>query len=98
MALHGDKGVNVRIVNFCDSALPTENVLTFDTTDVGQMVEKIRTYADLPYVYCLPKEKEALAADLLNELKSIRSTCYPHALFVEGAGGEVRPDPALVYR
>ena len=73
---------NVRIANFCGLPLFNQNVLNLDPHHIATNLQEIRKYADLPYVYLLSAEQINLVADLLSELKSIRSTCYPHALFM----------------
>ncbi len=73
---------NVRIANFCGLPLFNQNVLNLDPHHIATNLQEIRKYADLPYVYLLSAEQINLVADLLSELKSIRSTCYPHALFL----------------
>ncbi len=71
-----------RIANFSGILLETDNVLSFKSDDNTQILEIIRQHADLPYVYVVSGDQANLVADLLLELKSIRSTCYPYALFV----------------
>ena len=76
--------VNLRIANFCSIKLSLNNVLNFDSHDIQLTLQEIRKYADLPYVYILSKGQIKFVVDLLSELKSIRSTCYPHAIFFIG--------------
>ncbi len=71
-----------RIANFCSIDLSLENVLSLDSRDVRKTLQEIRKFADLPYIYVLAKEQTTFVGHLLSELKSIRSTCYPHALFL----------------
>jgi hypothetical protein len=73
---------NIRIANFCDTKLSLNNVLTPDTDNIQLTLQEIRKFADLPYGYLLSEEQISFVVDLLSELKSIRSTCYPHALFL----------------
>jgi hypothetical protein len=73
---------NLRIANFCSIKLSLNNVLNFDSHNLQLTLQEIRKYADLPYAYILSKEQIKFVVDLLSELKSIRSTCYPHALFL----------------
>jgi hypothetical protein len=72
----------LRIANFSSIELSLNHVLDVDSHDVQLTLEELRKYADLPYVYILTKEHINPVVDLLSELKSIRSTCYPHALFL----------------
>ena len=73
---------NIRIANFCNIKLSLSNVLNLDTRNIQLNLQEIRKYADRPYVYLLSKEQMKYVVELLSELKSIRSTCYPHALFL----------------
>ena len=73
---------NIRIANFSSINFSVRNVLNLGSDDIQLTLREIRKYADLPYVYILSKEQISFVVDLLSELKSIRSTCYPHALFL----------------
>ena len=85
-----------RIANFCSLNLSLNNVLNFDSHNLQLTLQAIRKYADRPYVYLLSKEQIKFVVDLLSQLKSIRSTCYPHALFlIDGAETNFKElDPA----
>lgn len=74
--------MNFRVANFCGIQLPLKHVLNLDPHDVQMTLREIRKHSDLPYVYVLSKEQENFLVRLLPELESIRSTCYPHALFL----------------
>ncbi len=80
----------VRVANFTDSALPFENVLNLPTENIDAVVTRIRQYADLPFVYLVCDGKQKFIAELLSKLASIRSPCYPYALFLTD-GAEFRP-------
>jgi hypothetical protein len=86
MTLPKNKNIftNLRIANFSDIELSLDNVLSVDSSGAQLTLEEIRKYADLPYVYILTKEHIKSVVELLSDLKSIRSTCYPHALFLIG--------------
>ncbi len=71
-----------RIANFTNVSFTTATVLTCDRQSVEETIAKIRMHADLPYVFVVSGEQAALVADILHHLKAIRSSCYPHALFV----------------
>ena len=77
-----DQALNVRVVNFSTVDLPGEHRLSSSSDDVGTMVNKIRRYADLPYVYVVGKDNGSRAIELLSALKAVRSPCYPYALFL----------------
>ena len=76
--------VNIRIANFSQLELPFKNVLNFNLIDIQHVYDEIRRYADLPYVYILSVNQAKTIFELLMKLKSIRSTCYPYALFLIG--------------
>jgi len=73
--------VNFRVANFSNIDLPGDHLLNFDSEPIETIVNNIRRYADLPYVYVVGKENARQVSELLSVLKSIRSPCYPHALF-----------------
>ncbi len=75
---------NIRIANFSSVNLTLNNVLNLDTHNIQLTLLKLRTYTDLPYICILSEEQLKFVTALLSELKSIRSTCYPHALFLIG--------------
>ena len=78
---------NIRIANFSQLELSFKNVLNFNSTDIQNIYNEIRRYADLPYVYILSVDQAKTIFELLMKLKSIRSTCYPYALFLIGDSG-----------
>jgi len=71
-----------RIVNFSSLALNEKNVFSFDSRSSTEIISTLRKHVDLPYVYVVSAGRENLVMELLAELKSIRSTCFPYALFV----------------
>jgi cation diffusion facilitator CzcD-associated flavoprotein CzcO len=71
----------IRIANFSSLNLPFSKILQIGSDNPDRIVEHLRTYADLPYVYVVPKGKEELVLVLLSKLKAIRSTCYPYAIY-----------------
>ena len=90
-----DQRLNVRVANFSTIDLPGKHLLNFDSEDIGTIVNKLRRYADLPYVFVVGKEKTLKISELLSALKAIRSPCYPYALFsIDGAEVGVH-DPDL---
>ena len=78
---NGHHVANVRIANFCGLSLGIRNVLSLTANDIGNCLQEIRTHSDFPYVYLLSKEQLKWVFELLSELRAIRSTCFPHALF-----------------
>ncbi|MGB5424540.1 MAG: FAD-dependent oxidoreductase [Desulfobacterales bacterium] len=76
-----DQTPNVRVANFSNIELPGYHLLDFGIEDVETIVNKIRRYADLPYVYVVTKDRSKQITELLSALKAIRSPCYPYALF-----------------
>lgn len=80
------KTADVRIANFSALDLQGGHLLTFGPEDVPNWIKKIRTYADLPYVYVVDKGNALRVAELLSALKAVRSPCCPYAVFlVDGA-------------
>jgi hypothetical protein len=71
-----------RITNFTSIPLVTNAVLACGQQPVEEIIATIRKHADLPYVYVVSGDQASLVADVLHHLKAIRSSCYPHALFV----------------
>jgi len=76
-----DPAPKVRLANFTNIELPGDHHLIFDAEDVDAMANKIRRYADLPFVFVAAKEKAEQINALLAALKAIRSPCYPYAVF-----------------
>ncbi len=87
--------LNVRVANFSNIDLPGEHLLKFDSEEITTIVEKLRKYTDLPYVFVAEKEKAGTIAELLSALKAIRSACYPYALFSIDGGELDVGDPDL---
>jgi siroheme synthase (precorrin-2 oxidase/ferrochelatase) len=77
-----NESINIRVANFSNIELHFNNLLNFDFNDSETIVKRIRKYADLPYVFVFPSGRKQLIIDLLLKLKSIRSPCYPYALFL----------------
>lgn len=87
--------LNVRVANFSNIDLPGEHLLKFDSEEITTIVDKLRKYTDLPYVFVAEKEKAGTIAELLSALKAIRSACYPYALFSIDGGELDVGDPDL---
>ena len=86
-----EPAVSVRVANFSNIDLPGEHRLDFSSDDVGAMVNKIRKYADLPYVYVVGKDHARQAIELMSALKAVRSPCYPYAVFlIDGADLDIQ--------
>ncbi len=86
---------DVHVLNFSALDLPCEHLLNANSDDTSQLVNKVRHYADRPFIYVVdPKGADAVPG-LLTALKAIRSPCYPYALFpVAGAELDI-DDPDL---
>jgi hypothetical protein len=78
---------NIRVLNLSTIDFPFEHLLSADSDHVATLVDKIRRYADLPFVYVVSQENSNLVPELLSALKTIRSTCYPYAVFTVGGAG-----------
>jgi hypothetical protein len=72
---------SVRIANFSTIDLQAEYLLKFNFEDSASIVNKIKRYADLPYVFVVAKEQAKQIPEVLSSLKAIRSPCYPYAIF-----------------
>jgi hypothetical protein len=82
--------LNIRVANFSNLDLQGAHLLHLDSEDIEGIVNTIRRYADLPYVYVVAKEKARQVTELLSALKAIRSPSYPYALFsIDGAALEL---------
>ncbi len=71
-----------RIVNLSKTDLQGDGLLPIDLNDQAGIIATIRRYSDMPQVYVVDEEQIELVSALLTFLEKIRSTCYPHALFV----------------
>ena len=84
LTIDKNRHAKLRIANFCSLNLSSNLVLNLDPQILQSTLREIRRYADLPYVYILTGDQIKFVAQILAELKSIKSTCYPHALFIGG--------------
>lgn len=82
---------NMRIANFSNIKLSLIPALTFDSQKIPIIVNELRRHADLPYGFVFSPEQTNLVTELLSVLKSIRSACYPYALFLLD-GADNHPD------
>jgi len=71
-----------KIVNLSSIDLQSDAVLPITSHDSAGIVATVRQYSDVPHVYVVDQERIELVSKLLASLKKIRSTSYPHALFV----------------
>lgn len=74
--------VNMRIANFSSIELPLNHILKFDTQNVPAIVDELRKYNDLPYGFMFFDHQINLITEVMAELKSIRSACFPYAVFL----------------
>jgi hypothetical protein len=72
----------VRVANFSSIGLPVDYLLEFESDDTPSILKKIRSYADLPYVYVVSGERLDQAREIVSALQAIRSPCCPYAIFV----------------
>jgi hypothetical protein len=85
-----DSTLNIRVGNFSNIDLQIGHSLDFDSEEVEAIVNKIKKYADLPYVYVVAEKNFKQVTELLSALKAIRSPGYPYALFlIDGTVPEV---------
>lgn len=87
---------NLRIANFSDISLETDNVLNFAKHILQEVVETIRQYADLPYVFITKSLGDV--EEVLVALRSMRSPCYPRAILVieDGPDGTEVPGVDII--
>ena len=82
--------VDMRIANFSNLELSLNHSLNLDSQSVSSVLNEVRRYADLPYGYLFASDQAGFVKELLNELKKIRSACFPHALFlIDEAGSSI---------
>lgn len=75
----------IRVADFTNSKLPLTQVLSLTPhkgQDVTATIAQLRRYADLPLAYLFSIDALDFIKELLKQLGTIRSTCYPHALFI----------------
>ena len=82
-----NESVKFRVANFSNTELQFNNILNIGDNDLQLIVNKIREYADLPYVFIFSNDRKDLIIDVLSQLRSMRSPCYPYALFSIDAPG-----------
>jgi hypothetical protein len=78
------QSVKYRVADFCDLRPIVDHLLPLQASDPEGTVAYLRTYADMPYLYLFKDDQAPFILELLARLKSMRSTCYPYALFVAG--------------
>ena len=74
--------VNLRIANFSGVELPLNPILNLDFQKTPLILNELKMHADLPYGFIFSSHQIGLILELLSELKSIRSACFPYALFL----------------
>jgi len=82
LPMNNHTAVDMRIANFSNLELALDHMLTLDSHNIPSILHEIRKYADLPYGYLFTADQVGMVNDLLFELKKIRSTCFPYALFL----------------
>jgi len=91
MGLPEDKqvAVNIRIANFSSVEICLNPILNFDSQPAPQILKELSIHADLPYAFIFSSRQTGLIIELLSELKSVRSPCFPYALFMlEGSDAQ----------
>lgn len=81
---HAEAASGFRVADFCGLKPAVDHLLPIEARDAVGTVAHLRKYADMPYVYLFSADQTVFIIGLLSRLKSIRSTCYPYALFVIG--------------
>ena len=85
-----NRALNMRLANFSRVELSLNPILNFDSQDIPLIVNELRRHADLPYGFIFSARQMKLVNELLLELKSIRSACFPYALFLLD-GSDIHP-------
>ncbi len=81
---------DVHVLNLSAIDLPCKHLLKADSDNTSRLVNRIRRYADRPFVYVIDQDGAGAVPALLTALKAIRSPCYPYALFpVDGTALDV---------
>ena len=81
---------NMRIANFSSVEIRLNPILNFDSQPVPLILNELSRHADLPYGFIFSSPQSGLIMQLLSELKSVRSPCFPYALFIL-EGSDVQP-------
>lgn len=71
-----------RIINFSAIEIHSDRVVPAAFENAAAAVASIRTYSDRPFVFIVSSHQKPLVTEVLDLLAAIRSTCYPHGLFV----------------
>jgi hypothetical protein len=87
LPMNNNTAVDMRIANFSNLKLSLNHMLNLGSHNVPSISKEIRKYADLPYGYLFTLDQIEFVKDLLFELKKIRSTCFPYALFLIDEAG-----------
>jgi hypothetical protein len=77
-----NRALNMRLANFSRVEFSLKPILNFDSQEIPLIVNELRRHADLPYGFIFSTQQMKLVNELLLELKSIRSACFPYALFL----------------
>jgi hypothetical protein len=75
---------NFRVADFSGLKPAVRYLLPTEAGHAVAAVSLLRTYADMPFIYLFSVEQSGPILEILSRLQSMRSTCYPHALFVVG--------------
>ncbi len=89
LPMKNQTAVDMRIANFSSLELALDHTLILDLHHIPSLISELRKFADLPYGYLLTADQVGMVRDLLFELKKIRSTCFPYALFLIDDSGQI---------
>lgn len=87
LQLDNNTAADMRIANFSNLALTLNHTLNLGSHNIQSILKELRKYADLPYGYLFTLDQVEFIKELLSELKKIRSTCYPYAIFLIDEAG-----------
>lgn len=87
--------IKFRVADFCGLRPAVDHLLPLAAHDPEAAVAHLRKYADMPLVYLFSADQTDFILEVLSRLRAIRSTCYPHALFVVGPAAATLAPGAL---
>ncbi len=85
-----NRALKMRLANFSRVELSLSPILNFGSQEIPLIVNELRRHADLPYGFIFSTRQMKWVNELLLELKSIRSACFPYALFLLD-GSDIHP-------
>ena len=82
-----------RVINFSNASLPDYEAVSVEVHE--NLLPELRRYTDLPCLYLIHESQSASIAELLEDLRKIRSSCYPYGVFVVEGEASFPNDPEV---